>query len=540
MWRLTVKSRQGEPFAATATLQALPDEHISEACLSLGSESDAAGKKVPLLTKARLQFDAANGTVDISTDEPVKVPALSLVLRVQCPGSPLYVRRFSALIPPAVEAQGRIPAVERDMSKGFHLALLPGDTLESIAAVLFPASKELQRALVKEVVAGNPQVYVNGPHTAVKAGTVVWFPDLGELRNASRGKSGQAVQRRSAPASREAALPKVAQDIPPEPRQQVTLQRALELGDKPGPRECTQLMQLCAAQGTVPAVPPALEDKAQVLQSGINQVHLKQESIDAQLQRIEQSLQALQANINSALVQPPAPAPTAPPPKVEVRTVVKSEPVPWYVWAGLAGLVIVAALGGFAYGRRGPQSSEPVQAGAELDRMLATAATEMRDLESAAEPAEISEPVSRRPPARPPSPAAVSAPAPEPEESSLRVPAEDVPPTDVPRADINLNLQSEPVTPPQVAGLSTDVLYEMDQALDNTRSMFTDVDRFIALGRTQNALSLLQFQVHKDPKDRDSWIKLLAIYRQEKMDAELARAIREFHSNFPNENPPAV
>jgi len=75
LWRLTVKSRQGEPFAATATLQALPDEHISEACLSLGSESDAAGKKVPLLTRARLQFDAANGTVDISTDEPVQVPA---------------------------------------------------------------------------------------------------------------------------------------------------------------------------------------------------------------------------------------------------------------------------------------------------------------------------------------------------------------------------------------------------------------------------------------------------------------------------------
>jgi hypothetical protein len=80
-------------------------------------------------------------------------------------------------------------------------------------------------------------------------------------------------------------------------------------------------------------------------------------------------------------------------------------------------------------------------------------------------------------------------------------------------------------------------MYEMDQALDNTRSMFTDVDRFIALGRTQNALSLLQFQVHKDPKDRDSWIKLLAIYRQENMDVELAKAAREFVRHFPDENP---
>ena len=88
----------------------------------------------------------------------------------------------------------------------------------------------------------------------------------------------------------------------------------------------------------------------------------------------------------------------------------------------------------------------------------------------------------------------------------------------------------------QSIGLSSKVLFEMDQALDNTRSMFTDVDRFIALGRTQNAISLLQFQVHKDPKDRDSWIKLMAIYRQEKMDAELAGAAREFNKQFPGED----
>jgi hypothetical protein len=88
-------------------------------------------------------------------------------------------------------------------------------------------------------------------------------------------------------------------------------------------------------------------------------------------------------------------------------------------------------------------------------------------------------------------------------------------------------------------GLSSKVLFEMDQALDNTRSMFTDVDRFIALGRTQNAVSLLQFQVHKDPKDRDSWIKLMAIYRQEKMDSELAGAAREFKRHFPGEDAPA-
>jgi hypothetical protein len=109
-----------------------------------------------------------------------------------------------------------------------------------------------------------------------------------------------------------------------------------------------------------------------------------------------------------------------------------------------------------------------------------------------------------------------------------------------PASDVDVELESSAPVEGSVTGLSNDVLFEMDQALDNTRSMFTDVDRFIALGRTQNALSLLQFQVHKDPKDRDSWIKLMAIYRQEKMDTELAKAVLEFRNNFPHENPPAV
>ncbi len=104
----------------------------------------------------------------------------------------------------------------------------------------------------------------------------------------------------------------------------------------------------------------------------------------------------------------------------------------------------------------------------------------------------------------------------------------------------NADLGEESSQTAQSIGLSSKVLYEMDQALDNTRSMFTDVDRFIALGRTQNAVSLLQFQVHKDPKDRDSWIKLMAIYRQEKMDSELAAAVREFKRNFPGEDTPGA
>ena len=228
------------------------------------------------------------------------------------------------------------------------------------------------------------------------------------------------------------------------------------------------------------------------------------------------------------------------PPRQEIR--IQREPISWYIWLSVVGFIVAAGLGGYAYGRRGSFSRGLAETDEQLDRMLARTATVIREFESAPKPAPAPRVDVPAPPPKPrPLPPPPASPPPdEPAAEPARVPdfALDTEAMQ-PASDVDVELESEAPAEPQVAGLSTDVLYEMDQALDNTRSMFTDVDRFIALGRTQNALSLLQFQVHKDPKDRDSWIKLMAIYRQEKMDTELTKAVREFRSNFPNENPPA-
>lgn len=565
LWRLTVHSRQGEPFRATATLASLPAERITDECLSMGPESDAPGAELPFLNAAHLQLDATRSKVEISTDVPLNSPGVELVLRVQCVGAPLYARHFTALIPPAARtsAAGTAPQAtaapqtaksqtsppQAAKQRGFRLSLLRGDTVESIAAVIFPGQRGKQQALVRQVVAGNPGAFPGGAPREVPAGTVLWFPDLREIRKSGADETIATVattspQRRTGIASKPPdASAEPAQATPPKPRNPVTLRRALELGDKPGPQECKQLMQLCGAEpAAVPTIAPALDEKARAIESGVKALHLKQEGIDQQLQRIEQSLRTLQTAINVAQAPSPPPQP-APPPRVEVRTVVKSEPLAWYIWLGLAGLVLAAAIGGFAYGRRDTYTRELSETDEQLDRMLATAATVMRELDS--NPIAPAAPPPR--PARPPAPA--TAPAPEAVAKPDAVPADQpAPQPDAapeaqsvqPASTVDMELESEAPAPPELAGLSNDVLFEMDQALDNTRSMFTDVDRFIALGRTQNALSLLQFQVHKDPKDRDSWIKLLAIYRQEKMDAELAKAVREFRNNFPNENPPAV
>ena len=559
LWRLTVKSRQGEPFLATATLALLPEEHISTACLSMGSESDAPGSEMPFLSKANLKLDATRSAVEISTDEPVGTPALALVLRLQCPGAPLYARYFSALIPPAVaRAQEHRTDAQPAKGRGFRLSLRPGDTVESVAAVIFPGNRGRQQALVQQVIAGNPNVFANGRGREVPAGTVLWFPDLREIRKSSQEKSSSSARRAAAlprlghtigPLPSGPAPAETMEEMPARPRKPVTLRSALERGDKPGPQECRQLMQLCGAESpAVAALPTALDVKADALESGVKELHLKQDSIDQQLQRLDRSLQALQKAVNSAPT-PAAAQPAPSPPKVEIRTVMKPEPVAWTIWLGLAGLIVVAAIGGFAYGRRGSFSRGLAETDEQLDRMLATAATVMRELESVPKPKPGSRPAPRTdvstptPRLRPAAPAAADQPDDKSPPAAAPASAPDFAPDSQavqPTTDVDSKLKSEPPAPPQIAGLSNAVLFEMDQALDNTRSMFTDVDRFIALGRTQNALSLLQFQVHKDPKDRDSWIKLMAIYRQEQMDVELAKAVREFRNHFPHENPPVV
>jgi hypothetical protein len=73
---------------------------------------------------------------------------------------------------------------------------------------------------------------------------------------------------------------------------------------------------------------------------------------------------------------------------------------------------------------------------------------------------------------------------------------------------------------------------EMADALDGARSMFSDVDRFIVLGRAENAISMLEFQIETHPEDRDAWVKLMAIYEQEGMNDEFERTYQTFGEKF--------
>jgi pilus assembly protein FimV len=538
LWRISVRSHQGEPLRAVAMLQALPQERITRECLSMGPESDAPDSDAPFLTNARLTLNAQGDAVEISTDTTVSSPTLALVLRVQCPGAFFYARHFTLLIPPAIKPA---PASAQGPQRGFPLKTGPGESVESLAASIYPNNRKLRRLVVDEVVRLNPEVFPERKLKPVAAGTVLFFPELRSLsERAGRPNRIPAATRADADTAEAAASvkrPMKRRSTGASAAEPVRLRRALELGERPGPQECRALMPLCGVEQALGGASPALEETARGIESSVQALRLKQESIDTQLARLEQSLAVLQKTVETrARSGPPATAP-----KPEIRTVVMTEPLPWYYWLGFAAIAAACAVGGFAFGRRQSYTGSLSATDDRLDEMLASAATAIRELDAA--PAPPPRRVAPRP--RPPPPKVQPDPPARPSEPSVQheAPAPDInfeagAPAIPAGTSVDLPLDSGPAA--QSLGLSSKVLFEMDQALDNTRSMFTDVDRFIALGRTQNAISLLQFQVHKDPKDRDSWIKLMAIYRQEKMDSEFAGAAREFKRHFPGEDSPGV
>ncbi len=76
---------------------------------------------------------------------------------------------------------------------------------------------------------------------------------------------------------------------------------------------------------------------------------------------------------------------------------------------------------------------------------------------------------------------------------------------------------------------------DLEELLNPTRSIIGDVDRYIALGRPQSAISLLKSQIEKDPQDRLAWAKLLLLYRtQGGMRRSFDNTAEQFAVRFPD------
>jgi hypothetical protein len=111
-------------------------------------------------------------------------------------------------------------------------------------------------------------------------------------------------------------------------------------------------------------------------------------------------------------------------------------------------------------------------------------------------------------------------------------PTSQIPAETVPHATSAPKNYPDIIDPSTLGVVNQGLKREMADALDGARSMFSDVDRFIVLGRAENAISMLEFQIETHPEDRDAWVKLMAIFEQEGMNDEFERTYTAFGEKF--------
>jgi hypothetical protein len=110
-------------------------------------------------------------------------------------------------------------------------------------------------------------------------------------------------------------------------------------------------------------------------------------------------------------------------------------------------------------------------------------------------------------------------------------------------AGLSMSLEDEVA---QAAGSATrtyveppaELRAEMDKVMDATRTMFSDVDRFIMLGQYDQAISVLDVRVQRHPEDRSSWVTLMAIYRDTDKKEDFYRTYAGFLEHFGEDSAP--
>lgn len=593
IWQIDVASTRGEPLRASVALQTAAGEQIGPECLSLGDERDAPDPELPLIRDAIFSLSPTGDSIQFTTSAAITAPAVAVVLRVQCPGSPLYARLLNLHLRPAGVARPvplSEPAKEVQSFAGATLKIKRGDTLYGIARTIFPQNGETVQDLVKAIVLVNPALFPEQRSRPLRIGEELLIPDLRTVQQilkrpppkpATRMATSSAVRdirdaisaptqplpEKAAPVKAEAPSPSKAPDSPatskqPKPAKGLQLKIAADVDlSRVGANEArrAELRRIFAGDTPRRVVVAAPREANDALELKAAQLRESQDLIDKQIGMLEQAVSALsRAVIAAAQKTPPAPAQPAPAPRpVQPQVVVRHE-FPLWLWPGVAAIALFAAGLAFLFGRRSASNRKFDENEVRIDRLLEEARAAAGPLLSSSNsveferaPQEQSAPkidraVEKKTKPKPPAlaPAAPTAPKPR-QESDADAP------TPLPEIDAAVETQPKAVSgvdfvldagvkageeSPTESAVSTNLRQEMALALDNTRSMFTDVDRFIALGRTENAISLLEFQVQKDEKDRDSWVKLLAVYRQEEMTAEFEKAHRTFKRLFPGDD----
>ncbi|MGH8677780.1 MAG: type IV pilus assembly protein FimV [Burkholderiales bacterium] len=560
-------------------MQTAVGEQIGPECLSLGDERDAPDPDFPLVRNARFELSAAGDSIEFTSDSAVKLPAVSVILRVQCPGQLIYVRVVNVLLKTPNFAP---PVSVRKSVPGTTITVKQGDTVYALARAQFPDNEAAVPKMAKAIVIANPRLFPDGRGRPLRIGEKLVMPDLRAVEQIRSSAAPPRSRIRSAPPAAAAPLaqptrrmaqpgrPKTPQVSPPPPprrlksaaKLRLRLATGLDLRRSDGVDEARRAELRRMFVGDSVALAFAGVDTS-AIELKVAQLREFQGGIDAQLILLENAVAALVRLVTELSTRAPRPPPPPPPPPrpVPPTEIVRYE-TPWWMWPALGAAALIVAIAGFLLGRKGRSQTAMAQHEARIDTLLKEARNAAGPLlvdttRTARRPEPESVPAPKPRPRPKPAPAPMPEPAPalmpepappaaplfSPEEQPVAPPPKAKPErpaldfalTTPPQPASNVDLVLEITSAKPQEDVSINLRQQMAEALHSTRSMFSDVDRFIALGRIENALSLLQFQVEKDPKDRESWIKLLAVYRQQNMETEFERAHSEFKRLFPGE-----
>lgn len=223
---IDVRSAPGAPLDATIALGPAGGAAVGNECIFL---SRGAPDEGTFVTRANVAVyeDAGARFVRLKSVEPVRDKDARLRVVVQCPGQPhVAYREYRALFAPAAPLAPVSPPASAGAptTASTPLAQAPaagsfpvrqGDSMESLARLMFPRQREAQRAFIAGLRERNPSLSALGDRDPIPADAAVELPDLRALPRVREAQPPVA----QAPAPRDPApLPSAAAEAPTKPQ----------------------------------------------------------------------------------------------------------------------------------------------------------------------------------------------------------------------------------------------------------------------------------------------------------------------------------
>ena len=177
---IEVRSAVGEPLDATIALGASAAGTIGPECIFV---SRGASEDGPFVTRAVVAVFDADGAryLRLKTAGRIDDRATRLRVVVRCPGQPhVAYREYRDLFDPRPQPAPRAAApsaIGAPPSLG-AFPVRPGDTMDSLAALLFPRNRAAQRAYVDAMRERNPALAALGGADPLPVDAAVELPDL--------------------------------------------------------------------------------------------------------------------------------------------------------------------------------------------------------------------------------------------------------------------------------------------------------------------------------------------------------------------------